>query len=175
MEIKLVTNPLYLFGMYSIKIPAQYANNPRHYNPIISAIRGLSSFLFVLKLLPSIYFYRCYWWGYTASQSGRKYSLWDLVATQSFIMAGLHHVTPCWYPLFSSSGLSSEEQARKLLRCLLMYIFLFIRRRFLLCTFYDTLDRLRHKQCLVQNLNRKTSIRQIPNLCPVLHKCKISL
>ena len=40
MEIELATIPLYLFGMYSIKIPAQYVNDPRYYDPDIGAIRG---------------------------------------------------------------------------------------------------------------------------------------
>ena len=163
MEIELATIPLYLFGMYSIKIPAQYANDQSHYDPVIGVIRGPLSFLFVLKLLPSIYFYRCCWWGYTAPQSGWKYSSRDLVATQSFMMASLYRVTPCWYPdLFSSSGLSSEEQARKIIRRLLMYVFLFTGRRFLLCTFYDTLDWLRHEQCLVRNLNQ-TNTKPLPS------------
>ena len=40
MAIKLATIPLYLFGMYSIKIPERYANDPRYYDPITGAIRG---------------------------------------------------------------------------------------------------------------------------------------
>ena len=40
MAIELATIPLYLFGMYSVKIPEQYANDPRHYDPVIGAIRG---------------------------------------------------------------------------------------------------------------------------------------
>jgi hypothetical protein len=40
MAIELATIPLYLFGMYSIKIPDQYANDPRYYDPVIGAIRG---------------------------------------------------------------------------------------------------------------------------------------
>ena len=40
MAIELATIPLYLFGMYSIKIPAQFANDPRYYDPVIGAIRG---------------------------------------------------------------------------------------------------------------------------------------
>lgn len=40
MAIELATIPLYLFGMYSIKTPAQYARDPRYYDPIIAAIRG---------------------------------------------------------------------------------------------------------------------------------------
>ena len=48
-EIELSTIPLYLFGMYSIKIPAQYAKDPRYYDPVIGAIRGLSCFFLVLK------------------------------------------------------------------------------------------------------------------------------
>jgi hypothetical protein len=41
MAIELATIPLYLFGMYSIKTPAQYARDPRYYDPIIAAIRGV--------------------------------------------------------------------------------------------------------------------------------------
>ena len=48
MEIELTTIPLYLFAMYSIKIPAQYVNDPRYYDPISGAILSLSS-LFSLK------------------------------------------------------------------------------------------------------------------------------
>jgi hypothetical protein len=44
MAIELATIPLYLFGMYSIKIPAQYANDPRYYDPVIGAIRGPCAF-----------------------------------------------------------------------------------------------------------------------------------
>lgn len=40
MAIELATIPLYLFGMYSIKIPEQYVNDPRYYDPVIGAIRG---------------------------------------------------------------------------------------------------------------------------------------
>jgi hypothetical protein len=40
MAIELATIPLYLFAMYSIKTPAQYARDPRYYDPIIAAIRG---------------------------------------------------------------------------------------------------------------------------------------
>jgi hypothetical protein len=40
MAIELATIPLYLFGMYSVKIPDQYANDPRYYDPVIGAIRG---------------------------------------------------------------------------------------------------------------------------------------
>ncbi|KAF8868017.1 ferritin-like-domain-containing protein [Gymnopilus junonius] len=41
MSIELATIPLYLFGMYSIKIPDQFVNDPRYYDPIIAAIRGV--------------------------------------------------------------------------------------------------------------------------------------
>ena len=46
MAIELATIPLYLFGMYSIKIPDQYKNDPRYYDPVIGAIRGPLSFCF---------------------------------------------------------------------------------------------------------------------------------
>ena len=62
MAIELATIPLYLFGMYSIKIPDQYANDPRYYDPVIGAIRGplslklLFHFFWLLKsLLTTIY------------------------------------------------------------------------------------------------------------------------
>ena len=56
MAIKLATIPLYLFGMYSIKVPDQYVNDPRYYDPVIGAIWGplslkLLSFFWLLKLL----------------------------------------------------------------------------------------------------------------------------
>jgi hypothetical protein len=41
MAIELATIPLYLFGMYSIKIPEQYVNDPRYYDPVIGAIRSV--------------------------------------------------------------------------------------------------------------------------------------
>uniref|UniRef100_A0A8H8CET3 Iminophenyl-pyruvate dimer synthase domain-containing protein n=1 Tax=Psilocybe cubensis TaxID=181762 RepID=A0A8H8CET3_PSICU len=41
MAIELATIPLYLFGMYSVKIPDEYANDPRYYDPVIGAIRGV--------------------------------------------------------------------------------------------------------------------------------------
>lgn len=40
MAIELATIPLYLFAMYSVKIPKQYANDPRYYDPVIGAILG---------------------------------------------------------------------------------------------------------------------------------------
>jgi len=46
MAIELATIPLYLFGMYSIKIPDQYVNDPRYYDPVIGAIRGPLSLIF---------------------------------------------------------------------------------------------------------------------------------
>ena len=57
MAIELATIPLYLFGMYSIKIPAQYLNDPRYYDPIIGAIRGLRFTLYLLKSSLTIYIY----------------------------------------------------------------------------------------------------------------------
>jgi hypothetical protein len=40
MAVELSTIPLYLFGMYTVKTPAAYVNDPRYYNPITGAIRG---------------------------------------------------------------------------------------------------------------------------------------
>ena len=56
MAIELATIPLYLFGMNSFKVSDQYVNDPRYYDPVIGAIRGLLnlkllSFFWLLKLL----------------------------------------------------------------------------------------------------------------------------
>ena len=51
MAIELATIPLYLFGMYSVKIPDQYVNDPRYYDPVIGAIRGPLSFYYYYFLL----------------------------------------------------------------------------------------------------------------------------
>jgi len=40
MAIELATIPLYLYGMYSIKIPDQYKNDIRYYDPVMGAIRS---------------------------------------------------------------------------------------------------------------------------------------
>ena len=40
MAIELATIPMYLFAMYSVKIPDQYVNDPRYYDPVMGAIRG---------------------------------------------------------------------------------------------------------------------------------------
>jgi len=40
MAIKLATIPLYLYGMYSIKIPDQYKNDIRYYDPVMVAIQS---------------------------------------------------------------------------------------------------------------------------------------
>jgi len=40
MAIELATIPLYLYGMYSIKVPEQYKNDIRYYDPIMGAIRS---------------------------------------------------------------------------------------------------------------------------------------
>jgi hypothetical protein len=40
MAVELSTIPLYLFGMYTVKIPKPYVNDPRYYDPIIGAVRG---------------------------------------------------------------------------------------------------------------------------------------
>ncbi|KIJ40737.1 hypothetical protein M422DRAFT_32162 [Sphaerobolus stellatus SS14] len=41
LAIELATIPLYLYGMYSIKTPEQFVNDPRYYDPIAGAIRGV--------------------------------------------------------------------------------------------------------------------------------------
>ena len=43
MAIELATIPLYLFRMYSVKIP--YVDDPMYYDPVIGAIRGPLSFI----------------------------------------------------------------------------------------------------------------------------------
>ena len=56
MAIELATIPLYLFGMYSIKIPDQYTNDLRYYDPVIAAIRGSCTLLqWQWSLIPFIY------------------------------------------------------------------------------------------------------------------------
>ena len=40
MGVELSTIPIYLAAMYSIKPPAEYANDPRYYDPIVGAIRS---------------------------------------------------------------------------------------------------------------------------------------
>jgi Ferritin-like len=44
MAVELSTIPLYLFAMYSVTTPAAYVNDPRYYDPITGAVRGMSSF-----------------------------------------------------------------------------------------------------------------------------------
>lgn len=41
MAVELSTIPLYLFAMYSVKTPEKYINDPRYYDPIVGAIRGV--------------------------------------------------------------------------------------------------------------------------------------
>ena len=40
MQVELFTIPLYLFGMYSVKIPDMDQNDPRYVDPVISAVKG---------------------------------------------------------------------------------------------------------------------------------------
>jgi len=47
MAVELSTIPLYLFAMYSVKTPAAYVNDPRYYNPITAAVRGMLYLLFL--------------------------------------------------------------------------------------------------------------------------------
>jgi len=48
MAVELSTIPLYLYGRYSVKTPAEFANDPRYYDPIVGAVRGsFASFLSV--------------------------------------------------------------------------------------------------------------------------------
>jgi hypothetical protein len=50
MQVELSTIPLYLFGMYSVKTPQAYVNDPRYYDPIIGSVRGeLGSFFQEIK------------------------------------------------------------------------------------------------------------------------------
>ena len=77
MAIELATIPLYLFGMYSIKIPDQYVNDPRYYDPVIGAIRGQLglSFCFLLAEIATYHIYnRCGCRGNAAPHSGWEYS-----------------------------------------------------------------------------------------------------
>jgi hypothetical protein len=41
MAVELSTIPLYLFSMYSVKTPEKYINDPRYYDSIVGAIRGV--------------------------------------------------------------------------------------------------------------------------------------
>jgi hypothetical protein len=43
--VELCTIPLYLFGMYSVQTPKEYANDPRYYNPITGAVRSTFDFI----------------------------------------------------------------------------------------------------------------------------------
>jgi len=38
MAVELSTIPLYLFKMYTVKIPKAYVNDPRYYDPIVGVI-----------------------------------------------------------------------------------------------------------------------------------------
>ena len=52
MAVELCTIPLYLFGMYSVKTPEIYVNDPRYYDPIVGAVRGgLAIFIIVITLI----------------------------------------------------------------------------------------------------------------------------
>ena len=56
MAVELSTIPLYLFGMYSVKTPAQYVNDPRYYDPITGAVRSMVVFSTYLKQLIQLFF-----------------------------------------------------------------------------------------------------------------------
>jgi hypothetical protein len=71
MAIELATIPLYLFGMYSVKIPDQYANDPRYYDPVMAAIRGSYSPLHRLPI--PLILRRCGCRGNAPSQSRWQY------------------------------------------------------------------------------------------------------
>lgn len=43
MAVELSTIPLYLFGMYTVATPENFANDPRYYDPIMAAVRGMHS------------------------------------------------------------------------------------------------------------------------------------
>ena len=40
MAVELSTIPLYLFGMYTVKSPKAFANDPRYDDPIVRTVRG---------------------------------------------------------------------------------------------------------------------------------------
>lgn len=40
MAVELSTIPLYLFAQYTVKVPKEYANDPRYVDPVISAVKG---------------------------------------------------------------------------------------------------------------------------------------
>lgn len=40
MAVELSTIPLYLFAMYTVKIPEEYQNDPRYQDPVINAVKG---------------------------------------------------------------------------------------------------------------------------------------
>jgi len=91
MAIELATIPLYLFGMYSIKIPDQYANDPRYYDPVIAAIR--SSYTFIGRLSFLLIFHRCSLRGNAPPQSCWEYltcGWWDSEA----LRCRLHAIVP---------------------------------------------------------------------------------
>ncbi|KAF8637314.1 hypothetical protein AX16_010842 [Volvariella volvacea WC 439] len=41
MLVELSTIPIYLYAMYSVKTPAQFKSDPRYYDPLVGAIRGI--------------------------------------------------------------------------------------------------------------------------------------
>jgi len=50
MAVELSTIPL--FKMYTVKIPKAYVNDPRYYDPIVGAVRGMfdSGYIYLLTL-----------------------------------------------------------------------------------------------------------------------------
>ena len=98
-----------------------------------------------------------------------------LVAAQSFTMSTLYRITPSRCPTIPRSRFVSEKEPRKILRHLFKYVFLFTWRRFLLCTFNNTLDRLRNEQIRMlkteplassMHLSKKVSLK----IKPVIHR-----
>jgi len=60
MAVELSTIPLYLYGMYSIKVPDQYKKDIRYYDPIIGAIRSERCLVpFAERLLMFLSLSRC--------------------------------------------------------------------------------------------------------------------
>jgi len=53
MAVELSTIPLYLFGMYTVKTPKAYVNDPRYYDPIVGAVRGTFDSQYIQPLTPT--------------------------------------------------------------------------------------------------------------------------
>lgn len=62
MAVELSTIPLYLFGQYTVKIPKEYASDPRYVDPVISAVKGEETNFYAIAPLtpPRILKSRCH-------------------------------------------------------------------------------------------------------------------